>query len=116
MAAQLQAGEVGGEATAVIGIGTAARLVAGIGTAGVARTEGDLDFFAFAVAPNAEGELGAGRHHADKHGQVAGSFHVFAIHALHDVAGLEAGFVGGSARSYLRNQRAVGGLEAERFG
>ena len=115
MAAQLQAGRLGGEAAAVIGIGGTG-LVAGIGAAGVTRTEGDLDFFAFAVAPNTEGELGAGRHHADEHGQVAGSFHVFAIHALHDVAGLKAGFVGGATGSYLRNQRAVGGLEAEGFG
>ena len=97
----MQAGRLGGEAAAVIGIGTAARLVAGIGAAGVARTEGDLDFFAFAVAPNAEGELGAGRHHADEHGQVAGGFYVFAVHALHDIAGLEAGFVGRAAGRHL---------------
>ena len=116
MAAQLQAGGLGGEAAAVIGIGGAAGLVASIGAAGVTRTEGDLHFFAFAVAPNAEGELGTGRHHADEHGQVAGGFYVFAVHTLHDVAGLEAGFVGRAAGRYLRNQCAVGGFEAEGFG
>ena len=34
---------------------------------------------------------------------------------MHDVARLEAGFVCRAARSYLRNQRAISGLEAEGF-
>src|SRR5690606_33197196 len=73
------------------------------------------DFQVLATADNAQREFDAGSGLGDPAHRRMRVFHRTPVQALHDVAGLNAGLVGGTAAQYAGDQHAAAVLDVKTF-